>query len=620
MARNKPWRLFEAGAVMLFAMQALRALLAMLFGRIYDALFDAEGYGALALAGGFFVLMLLMPLLCPREQHKRAHSLRLVAILCALARVPVSLDLPDVRLIAALATLGLASLYVTNLLGGWADVLPVAIGLGVFWDGLMRALGYTFDPSLRPWWVIVQLLLVLGILYVATRASREEKGSEEILSHQAGFGAGLAFGALLFLLASLLALPNAAARWTGATSYPMMTASTLLLSTLLLWPRVARWYLEGMLSGSAWARLLASLLLVAGLTLGYLGRPDISPLSLLEATVALWLLLPVSLQAGRGGVRGGMIAGMILFILLCTAHAFSFTYAYTLPWFKGAGLPTFVIAALLAAAPALLRRARAVTLVTLPKPGLSLTMLLLAWLVAVVASWAPAPRLLKEAQQVRLATYNIHYGYDTEWHLSLEGQAKAIAESGADLVALQEVDTGRLTSYGIDDALWLARRLGMRAIYLPTVEHTTGIALLSRLQVIEHDATLLPSAQEPTGIVRATVLVGGEPLKVHGIWLGLSPEERARQLEAALDFIGEGRAVLAGDMNATPDSPIYAAMGATGFVDPFVTLGIAPPPTDPATAPLKRIDYVWLRGLRPIGAYVSDALASDHRLVVVEAR
>ena len=45
-----------------------------------------------------------------------------------------------------------------------------------------------------------------------------------------------------------------------------------------------------------------------------------------------------------------MVVGMIVFILLCTAHAFSFTYAYTLSWFKGAGLPTFVVAALLAAA------------------------------------------------------------------------------------------------------------------------------------------------------------------------------------------------------------------------------------------------------------------------------
>ena len=40
------------------------------------------------------------------------------------------------------------------------------------------------------------------------------------------------------------------------------------------------------------------------------------------------------------------------------------------------------------------------------------------------------------------------------------------------------MDAGRLTSFAVDDAYYLARRLKMNALYLPTVEHLTGIALL----------------------------------------------------------------------------------------------------------------------------------------------
>ncbi len=146
------------------------------------------------------------------------------------------------------------------------------------------------------------------------------------------------------------------------------------------------------------------------------------------------------------------------------------------------------------------------------------------------------------------------------------------------------------------------------------------IAVLSRLKIKESEGQLLASLEEPTGIIRVSVDVGGSTLQAHGIWLGLSPEERARQLAAALDFIGEGRATLAGDLNSTPDSPVYAEMLAHGFADPFETGGFSPDPTAPAETPLSRIDYVWLRGLVPTDAQVLDSSASDHRMVVVEGR
>lgn len=56
-----------------------------------------------------------------------------------------------------------------------------------------------------------------------------------------------------------------------------------------------------------------------------------------------------------------------------------------------------------------------------------------------------------------------------------------------------------------------------------------------------------------------------------------------------------------------------------GFADPFVALGIdPPPPTDPAIDPQIRIDYVFTRHLKPSSAEVLSSLASDHRMVIVE--
>ena len=71
------------------------------------------------------------------------------------------------------------------------------------------------------------------------------------------------------------------------------------------------------------------------------------------------------------------------------------------------------------------------------------------------------------ADNVTAVTYTIRYGYDNRWRYALEDMARAIEQSGADVVTLQEVDTGRLTSLGADDVYYLARRLNMHSYYLP---------------------------------------------------------------------------------------------------------------------------------------------------------
>jgi endonuclease/exonuclease/phosphatase (EEP) superfamily protein YafD len=161
----------------------------------------------------------------------------------------------------------------------------------------------------------------------------------------------------------------------------------------------------------------------------------------------------------------------------------------------------------------------------------------------------------------------------------------------------------------------------MGVIYQPTVEHVTGIALLYRFPLQRAEGQLLTSRLEQTAIVHAQVRVGGEPLDAYSIWLGLEPEERAAQLADALEFVTrEGSAVLSGDFNSTPDSPVYRRLVEAGFSDPFIVGGFEPSPTSPSESPQRRIDYVWVWSLSAVDAQVLDSTASDHRMVVIEAR
>jgi endonuclease/exonuclease/phosphatase family metal-dependent hydrolase len=337
------------------------------------------------------------------------------------------------------------------------------------------------------------------------------------------------------------------------------------------------------------------------------------------------LALPGALIGNRDRIGLGLAVGNLLFLLLNFAYAFAFTYAYTLAFFRGTGLPIILVGALAVTLPSAVRRLQPSPREWLSRggrwPAMQWTVAALLVIVCAVFAWPPRPQMKEAGPNVRVGTYNIHYGYHTDWRFYLEEMARTIEESGADIVALQEVDTGRITSYGVDDALWLARRLRMGVVYQPTVEHLTGIALLYRFPLQRAEGQLLTSRLEQTAIVHAQVRVGGEPLDAYGIWLGLEPEERAAQLTDALEFITiEGSAVLGGDFNSTPDSPVYRRLIEAGFSDPFIVGGFEPSPTSPSESPQERIDYVWMRVLSAVNAQVLDSTASDHRMVVIEAR
>ena len=142
----------------------------------------------------------------------------------------------------------------------------------------------------------------------------------------------------------------------------------------------------------------------------------------------------------------------------------------------------------------------------------------------------------------------------------------------------------------------------MQVAYLPTIEHLTGIALLYRGPQASFTSTLLTSNLEQTGIIGIDLPLGEGQVGVYGAWIGLEPDEAARQVTEALEFIGDRSIVaFAGDFNLeNGDLPISEILAA-GFIDPFLALGMnPPPPTVPAIEPTRQIDFVWLRAWRRI--------------------
>jgi endonuclease/exonuclease/phosphatase family metal-dependent hydrolase len=472
-----------------------------------------------------------------------------------------------------------------------------------------------------PFVIGLTLILALFSLYLARERPPTSKTRPTLST-------GLSLGAALFVQVSLLAFPNALSRWSGMSYYWM--APLLLLITLLPLEPALR-ALQAYLSILFWplgggiSTLVALLSLVLAALLGGI----VAALLLLLAQFLILFAVTTNIVKGPVEREPGLrfpglevSLGLILFLLFNFAFAFTFTYPYTVSLFRGLGTFFLLIGALVAIFPIINTPVDPeVEKISAAPSVLYLGGIVIVTFVCAMLTRAPSLSTEKPGESLRLATYNIHYGFDSHWNFSLEDIAQTIEAQGVDVVVMQEVDTGRVTSLGVDDALWLGQRLGMYVAYQQTLEKLSGIALLSRYPLESRDGQWLTSDLEQTAIVYGKIQMSYSPLHVYGVWLGLEPEERLTQVSEALEYMGSQQpAALGGDFNATPDSPVYARLLDTNLDDPFATAERDAALTSPAIEPTKRIDYVWLRGLAAQKAWVPDSTASDHRMVVVEVQ
>ncbi len=618
LAKDREWFVLSAVFALWFYFQGMRALFSRLFGVLYDALFVGpfSAYAAVVVILAF-AAFLLPPFLVRLARPKAMWVAAGIGLL--VSRLALTVENPEWRLYSAMAVVFFGTAVLAILWNERPDRAPVSVVGALALDQLVRAFGNTLDPTLFDRWLPFQAVLSLLLLWPLFRSSLERIEFEEAGPYGLSSLGALGVGAFLFMEMSLLDFPNALARWSGV-DYTWVAPLLLFMTALALYDMLQT-ILEVVLWRIPPGRWLTMALLLLGIAWGDRGDGWLALTGLLLAQFVLLWSLRGYLKSGFGGAGAGWLsAGMLIFLLLNFADAFAFTYPYTLEIFRDTGLIIMLVGAFVA------------TMVLLQpwkeliSPSISFkvsTWAIFVPLALVLVIWQAHPAGVRPTARdtLRMGTYNIHYGYNAGWKYNLPAIADTIEQSGADVVALQEVDTGRMTSYMVDDSLWLARRLRMNALYLPTIEHLTGIALLTRWPISREEGRLLTSHLEQTGIVGGEIEPGGREVNVYAIWLGLTPQERANQIREAIEFMGErpGPAAMGGDLNSTPDSPVHAAMASAGFVDPFRALGLPDEPTDPAIEPKDRIDYVWLRGLRPLSARVMPTVSSDHRMVVVEA-
>ncbi len=225
---------------------------------------------------------------------------------------------------------------------------------------------------------------------------------------------------------------------------------------------------------------------------------------------------------------------------------------------------------------------------------------------------------------LRLLTYNIHHAAGNDRVLDPQRIAAVIAESGADLVGLNEVYHPYPVAPGRQPMLdEIADALGMRYLFGSTLATIPGApqlaaygnALLSRYPWRNAGTFRLPTPEtcESRGAIWADVEVNGFRLSVGVVHLENTAEEaRLTQVEHLLALAAQFSRpqVLLGDFNALApgelcDSAsgqrapatatrVIARMLRAGYVDAQATVSRGPRESWSTARPIIRIDYVWL--------------------------
>lgn len=228
------------------------------------------------------------------------------------------------------------------------------------------------------------------------------------------------------------------------------------------------------------------------------------------------------------------------------------------------------------------------------------------------------------ANRLRVMTYNMHSARGTDDRFDLGRIADVIASYGPDIVALQEVDVGRLRSGSVDQAAELGARLAMEPHFAPAIERGAeayGIATLSRLPTLEARKIFLPGytqlRSEPRCALATRHRWGEVEIEVINTHLSTLFRERPGQVAAIAATSGTEALIIAGDFNMTPLSPAYRLLRRGMFSATWMAR------TWPSCAPFAPIDHILYRGRLRLaygGAWTGGParVASDHLPVVAE--
>ncbi len=221
-------------------------------------------------------------------------------------------------------------------------------------------------------------------------------------------------------------------------------------------------------------------------------------------------------------------------------------------------------------------------------------------------------------RKVRIGTFNIHRCKGLDGERDVARVAELL--QGLDIVGLNEV-SGSAFWGSCNQAEELGGRLQLAWLFSPVsrrlLDGDFGNGVLANLPILSWQKIPLPRNDNRGS--RAALLVvfenGRRPINLLIAHLdhrvkGLGDREGHKQLDTVISlFLSLAEpAILMGDFNAYPNDPLIKELQTTpGVSDAIAEADIDVPP--------RRVDWIFLRGMRSVGGAVVENDASDHPMV-----
>jgi endonuclease/exonuclease/phosphatase family metal-dependent hydrolase len=498
-----------------------------------------------------------------------------------------------------------------------------ALGLlvGLTLDTALHGAFLTYDliwqSGLIPLGLTIVLVTMQGEALNATLhaflAVTQETDFKESLPWLA-VGPFLALQALIFQNPARLAVVT---EWLLPYSFGWILFSQVLAIWLVTyWPQPSRRSIG----------LLGGVLVICLLPMGSL-PPWAEALALLGSQITAAFLLTAIITALNGpGNRPGLtqtgLVHSLGMLLMVAVMAFFYSLYLNLPLPFERGWP-LSLAGLMIAGCAILTRPQPNSSIDKPTSWLaaiiSLPLLLLP--VFVWLTWQIPVAISPQANAaIRVMTYNVHNGFNTQGHMDLITQSQVIAAQQPDIVALQEVSRGSLVNGTADMLSWFSQQLGLPYVFTPAGDGLWGQAILSRypIQLAQTQRLSPPEVRRTFGYFKIDA-GWSQPLSL--INTHYQPRFGTHEIqkihtEHLLNFLAQQaseQTIILGDLNAEPDMPQMQPFFERGFIDVIDQAGLTPGNTASSVNPVSRIDYILISpDLQASQVVIPASTAADH--------
>jgi endonuclease/exonuclease/phosphatase family metal-dependent hydrolase len=264
--------------------------------------------------------------------------------------------------------------------------------------------------------------------------------------------------------------------------------------------------------------------------------------------------------------------------------------------------------------------------------------------ILIAAVFRPLDARAELPDELRVVTYNIHHGEGVDRKLDLKRIANVLLAVEPHIVALQEVDQRTRRTGGVDQPAELAKLTGMEVVFGRNIDYDGGgygTAVLTKLPVRKTESVKLKSFYAPTETnpeQRGAQIIELGDKEGPGVLficthLDYRPkdDERLHSAKTINDLIakrGDTPAILAGDLNAVPDSKpmeeFRKQWKIVGLQSDAKPANAPPILTFPAEKPDRWIDYVLVRPAEEWEVMeirvLDEPVASDHRPLLAVLR